>query len=233
MREYLNIILPLLAAGCVIGGGITLYFTYPLMAMKPAETGPVPDAGLPVTALRSGKGALYFVDTGEGVLLIDTGTNADKVRDSMAATGIDPADVKWVLLTHTDYDHVAALPLFENAEICMGEAELGLVRAGKKKLPGGISPDAVRPLKDGEALLFGGVRVKCVAAPGHTAGSTVYLLNDRFLFTGDALRYNNGRMSVHPYTKDKALAKASIEKIKGLADGVVLLTSHYGVHPGS
>ena len=229
MKEYLNIILPLLAAGCVIGGGIALYFTYPLMAMKPVETGRVPGAGLPITALRSGRGALYFVDTGEGVFLVDTGTNADKVSASMAALGIDPADVKWILLTHADYDHVDALPLFPNAEIHMGEAELGLVRIGKKKLPAGIDPDAVRPLKDGQALRFGGVRVQCIAAPGHTAGSTVYLVNESFLFTGDAFQYKNGQMSVHPYTKDKALAKASIEKIKGFADGVTILTSHYGV----
>jgi len=230
MKEYLNIILPLLAAGCVIGGGITLYFTYPLMAMKPAQTGPVPGTDHPpVYALRSNRGAMYFVDTGAGWLLIDTGSNAKKIEASLPALGVAPADVKWVLLTHSDYDHVGGLPLFTDAGISMGADELELIRSGKKKLPGCTDLNAVHPLRDGEALACGDVAVKCVAAPGHTAGSMAYLVDGSFLFTGDALRHSAKGDSVHPYTKDKARAKKTIAALP--ADARMVLTSHYGYYP--
>ncbi|MCL2494685.1 MAG: MBL fold metallo-hydrolase [Oscillospiraceae bacterium] len=235
MNDYLRIILPLIPVGLAIAGGIALYCTYPLMAMKPIATGPVPST--PVLALRSRRGALYLIDTGAGWLLIDAGTNAEEVSADLAGLGVDPAQVNWILLTHSDYDHVASLPLFPNAVIHMGEAELALVASGKKKLPEGIDPNAIRLVRDGEKLMFDNTQVECVAAPGHTDGSTAYLVDNTYLFTGDALRWHTlrsgeGKMSVHPYKKgNKAETLASLEKLKGLAGKYMVFTSHYGVIP--
>jgi glyoxylase-like metal-dependent hydrolase (beta-lactamase superfamily II) len=243
MKKALKIILPL--AAILIAAGLCL--AWPMLVMRPAKTGQIPLADGQYLAIRSGRGAMYLTDTGDGYLAIDAGTKAGSVKAGLAALGIDPAQVKWVLLTHSDYDHVAALPLFENAEIYMGEGELGLLNgtvnrnaSGGNKLPDGIGLDAIQLLQDGDELLFGGVSVKCVAAPGHTPGSMAYLVSgDRHfpaLFTGDALRprikgnsVHPFRIDVHPYTMDKARAEETIAALPATGVGTVL-TSHYGYY---
>jgi len=241
MKKALKLLLPVLAALLVLAAGIGLYSYGPMLAMHPAETGQIPLADGQVLAIRSGRGAMYLTDTGDGVLVIDAGTNAGKTEAALGKLGIDPADVKWVLLTHSDHDHVAGLPLFPNAEIYMGEAELCLLdgtvnrnASGGNKLPDGIDLSAIKLLGDGEELLLGGARVKCIAAPGHTPGSMAYLVNGSWLFAGDAFRYRKGEFTVHPFTMDEALALQTIEKLpihNRSADVITVLTSHYGYIP--
>ena len=42
-------------------------------------------------------------------------------------------------------------------------------------------------LHDGQTLEIGGVRIECFLVPGHTWGHMVYLIDDKYLFTGDTL----------------------------------------------
>ena len=241
MKKTTKIILSILAAVLVIAAGIGLYSVWPMLAMKPAKTGQIPLADGQYIAVRSGMGAMYLTDTGSGWLAIDAGSNANKVKADMGKLGIDPAQVKWVLLTHSDYDHVAALPLFENAEIYMGEAELALLNGtvnrnngGGNILPEGIELKAIKLLRDSEALLFGDVRVECIAAPGHTPGSMAYLVSGErhfpVLFTGDAFRHSKGEFIVHPFTMDEAKARETAVALGVITfeRSITALTSHYG-----
>jgi len=241
MKKPVKIVLFTLAAIFVIAAGIALYNFWPMLAMRPAKTGQIPLADGQYVAIRSGMGAMYLTDTGSGWLAIDAGSNANKVKADMGKLGIDPAQVKWVLLTHSDYDHVAALPLFKSAEIYMGEAELALLDGtvnrnggGGNQLPEGIELEAIKLLRDGEALLFGGVRVECIAAPGHTPGSMAYLVSGErhfpALFTGDAFRHSRGNFSVHPFTMDEAQAEETITALGVITCErcITALTSHYG-----
>ena len=236
MKKPLKIALIAAAAALLLAVGIGLYFASPLLAMCPAPTGLVPGTdNLTVLALRNNRNALYFVDTGEGWLLIDAGSDAGKIEADLAALGIDPLAVNWILLTHSDYDHVATLPLFPRANIYMGEDELGLLDgtvnrsgSGGNSLPDGIDLANVRLLRDNAKLELGNIKVVCVKAPGHTPGSMAYLVDETYLFTGDAFRYHNGKLSLHPFTMDKALAKASYENLPIYGDNITVLTSHYG-----
>jgi len=220
MKKTTKIILSVLAAVLVIAAGIGLYFAFPLLAMKPLETGQIPGTNPPIYALRSGRGNLFLVESGEGYLMIDAGANAKSVEAGLGKLGIEPAQVKAIFLTHTHSDHVAALPLFPHAEVYMGEGET----------PPPAGPETIQLLFGSEALAFGNVEVKCISAPWHTPGGMAYHVNDSFLFTGDALRYSNGQMSVHPFTLDKEQAETSIENIKALDFNFTIFTSHYGYH---
>src|SRR5436309_1985613 len=52
-----------------------------------------------------------FVVHGAEPLLVDTGTVAEADEFlSVLRTVIDPAQLRWVFLTHTDFDHIGALP---------------------------------------------------------------------------------------------------------------------------
>ena len=83
-----------------------------------------------------------------------------------------------VLLTHSHVDHTrgyAALRAYSDAPIYAGADEADL-DAGW----------GVRPLRDGEGLRVGGPTVRAIHTPGHTPGSTCYLVGGA-LFSGDTL----------------------------------------------
>jgi glyoxylase-like metal-dependent hydrolase (beta-lactamase superfamily II) len=96
-------------------------------------------------------------------------------------------------------------------------------------MPEGINTGKIVLLQNGQELLFSGTAVKCIKAPGHTNGSMAYLVDGKYLFTGDAFKVRNGAMRVHPYTMDAELAIRTMEQLKETISGSsLILTSHYG-----
>ncbi|MCL2087735.1 MAG: MBL fold metallo-hydrolase [Oscillospiraceae bacterium] len=193
--------------------GITLYFLYPLLKMKPAETGSINNTN--VFALRNGINSIFFIKSENGYIMIDAGSSANKIEASLKENDINVTDVKWILLTHSDSDHVNSLPLFSNAEIYMSEDEINLANGTIKRnlfsynsLP--VNTDEINLLYDGQELLFDNIKVECIKTPGHTDGTMIYLIDDKYLFTGDAFMVSNNKLSVHPFTMDKELAGQTI-----------------------
>ena len=189
------------------------YFLYPLFTMTPAETGYIEDTG--IFAIKNNHTTVYLIKTGEGYIMIDAGANVDSLRKSLAEAGIGTDEVGFVFITHSHEDHIAGWQLFSNAVVCQNED--------------GFLVEGARPLKDDEELILGGHTVKCIKAPGHTGGSMVYLVDDKYLFTGDAVKLSEGEMEVHPFTSDKSRAAISIIVIKEIAKSCeMVLTAHYG-----
>ena len=234
MKKRTKRILLGIAAALVLLLGIGLYLCYPILSMSPAQTGQVP--GTNIFAVRNQMGAVYFIKTDSGSIMIDAGSVPQKLEKTLNTEGINAGDVKWIFLTHSDYDHVAGLPLFPNAIIHMNEDELPLINgtvkrsgSGGNSLPSGIDINKIVLLREGQEISCGGTRVKCIKAPGHTSGSMVYLVNDAYLFTGDAFAVSKGKIGVHPYTMDSELVKKTIEQLKEtINNSSLVLTSHYG-----
>ena len=224
-----SILVVLLAAG-----GIALYTYAPILAMKPAPTGKVDDTG--ITAIKNASNAVFFIDTDEGGILIDAGSDRDGLIKSIGELAIAPDAVKHIFLTHTDYDHVAALDHFPNANIYIGENEKLLLDGTAKRnatggnaLPADVDINGLLLVKDGQSLQIGDHSISCIAAPGHTPGSTLYLLDGSYLFTGDAFGVSGGEIAVHPFTMDAETAKATIRSLTPvLQKSKLVLTSHYG-----
>ncbi len=120
--------------------------------------------------------SVHLVDTGDGLLLIDTGclSNLYLVIQNIWEMGFNPKDIKYILHSHGHFDHVngtAALANMTGATTYLGKDDLCLVT-------GEINPFSipVRPFKpdvlinDGDVLTFGNTTVKCVSSPGHTDG---------------------------------------------------------------
>lgn len=74
-------------------------------------------AGLPYQFM--GGMNLLYLDMGEYRVLIDTGLPAAQLVNSMAAAGIDSAEITHILITHGDGDHVGGLANFPNAHIIL------------------------------------------------------------------------------------------------------------------
>lgn len=206
----------------------------PMLSMQPLPTGPI--AGTKILAVNSKLGNMFLIPSPEGYIAIDAGTDAGLVQSGLAELGIDPADISAILLTHSDYDHVASLALFANAHIYMSAEEKQMVDGTTKRnaisrnsLPAGVDLERIILLTDGMLLNLDGHKISCAQAPGHTPGSMTYLLDWAYLFSGDMLRVSDNTIKLHPYTMDQAQAQKSLQIIEELRySNPLVLTAHYG-----
>ena len=151
--------------------------------------------------------------TGEAVL-VDAADDAPQLVGLCRRLGVGR-----VLQTHGHHDHVAAVP--------------GLRAAG---LPVGIAPaDAfmLRPgdvdfaLVDGEVLAVGDLRLRTVSTPGHTPGSTSFVLEGHLvLFAGDTLFPGGPGATRPPYGDFPAIIRSISERLLPLEAGTVVMPGH-------
>ncbi len=196
----------------------------------PSETGKITEG---IFAIRDKDVNVFLVTDGSHTICIDSGYKAEHLAENIRELGYDPQSISAVLLTHTDKDHREGLKCFPNAKLFIGKDEDAMISGRKYRLPFYRNKPLGRGftiLQDKEQLTFGSIRVTAIATPGHTFGHTAYLINDRFLFTGDAAVFQNG--SLRPFYRlfnmNHRRAKASFEKIKNL-DGIeMIFTSHTG-----
>jgi glyoxylase-like metal-dependent hydrolase (beta-lactamase superfamily II) len=207
-----------------------------------AETGNIPGTNIYVVKISGPYDVnVYFVDTGDGYIMIDSGyENTEALEAGMEELNINVEDVKWLLLTHTDFDHVGGLPLFPDADIYINENEIqhldGTVGLRKSlSWSFGISIDMLIQLQDGQELLFGETIVKCFHAPGHTLGSMAYLVYGQYLFPGDAFFVFDRAVGTYPmFSENEALAQKTIEDLKEIINvSALVLTPHHGYYEGS
>ena len=113
-------------------------------------------------------------DKGSGdALIIDAANEHDLLLEVSRATG-----VRRVLTTHGHWDHIQAVTALRNAGI-----EVGVASADAEMLP---SYDFTIP--DDDVLTVGELRLHAIHTPGHTPGSTCFLLEGHpVLFSGDTL----------------------------------------------
>ena len=153
---------------------------------------------------------IYVVDCGGELVMIDAGggCDIDSLIRNMEHHGLEPQNLKKILLTHSHSDHAAgAAELQErlHAEICMGTEEADIVESGTEAELGldlakevGFYPPDYRfkhcrvslRLKNGEEIRCGDCTFQAIHTPGHSPGSYSYLAaleNGRALFSGDAV----------------------------------------------
>jgi glyoxylase-like metal-dependent hydrolase (beta-lactamase superfamily II) len=110
--------------------------------------------------------------TGEA-LVVDAANEHDLLLEVSRATG-----VRRVLTTHGHWDHIQAVTALRDAGI-----EVGVASADAEMLP---SYDFTIP--DDDVLTVGDLRLRSIHTPGHTPGSTCFLLEGHpVLFSGDTL----------------------------------------------
>ncbi len=118
---------------------------------------------------------VYVVrDKGSGdALIIDAANEHDLLLEVSRATG-----VRRVLTTHGHWDHIQAVTALRDAGI-----DVGVALADAEMLP---SYDFTIP--DDDVLSVGRLRLHAIHTPGHTPGSTCFLLEGHpVLFSGDTL----------------------------------------------
>jgi glyoxylase-like metal-dependent hydrolase (beta-lactamase superfamily II) len=159
---------------------------------------------------------MFVIEGGAHPVVVDTGpldpehvwqhhryrmeqSAAERPANVLAAAGIDPLSVRWVVNTHLHWDHSSNNDLFPNARVVVQQRELDYAReplqwhrVAFEHLPEITAPwrkaeDRIEAV-DGDRELVPGVSV--VALPGHTPGSQGVLVQAaerKYLIAGDCV----------------------------------------------
>lgn len=176
---------------------------------------------------------LYLIKDSTEYIAIDAGNDLNAVSGELKKLNIDPEKIIALFLTHTDGDHVAAIKLFKNAKVYLSRPEEQLLTGKKSRfLIFGTKIDAkdYSLVDDQQIINIGKTKIKGILTPGHTVGSMCYLVNDKYLFTGDALSLKNGKIDrfIELFNTDTKMAFESMAKITGIPGVEYIFTAHHG-----
>jgi glyoxylase-like metal-dependent hydrolase (beta-lactamase superfamily II)/rubredoxin len=192
----------------------------------------------------------YVIDTGDEVILVDTGMPAEvpeqvpdektiiymgrKIRsyvDALAALGYKPEQVSKILITHKHADHTGELRAFPQAKIYASREEC---KAAELQFPNVIPVD----FKDGVYQNFPACEkiaegVYLIEARGHTTGNSIVVVEDGGLFymihgdvtyTDEALYLN--KLSI--VFEDLAAARETLDRVRAFirSNPTVYLSTH-------
>ena len=198
--------------------------------MNPAETGQLTDS---IYAIKDSFVNLYLIKSGNSYVAIDAGNSVDAVIQGLNKLRICPDNVVAVLLTHTDGDHVAALKLFSKASVYISKQEEKMINGEVSRFlffGNSLNGRAYTTLEDNQELNILNIKVKGILVPGHTEGSMCFVVNDTFLFTGDALSLKNGKVDKFNklFNMDSEMAAKSMDKLTNLPNVKYIFTAHHG-----
>ena len=190
---------------------------------------------------------IYFYTKNGKTIMIDAGYNYPRLKEKMSWLDIDPADIKDILITHIDTDHTGALEpdsecLFKNAKVYLGEIENKYLTGEKRRkvyfglypLPKVSIPNEKMLLYEGQIFYINDIKIEAILVPGHTIGHIVYLIDDKYLFTGDTLWFgiDGGYSFLSTLAWSNKVAKQSLIKLENLLKErnlhPVIITGHTG-----
>lgn len=137
----------------------------------------------------------YLFDTGEGLILIDTGYRASLylLIDRIYSIGYRPQDIKKILISHWHWDHVngcAALQALSGAEVWISKEDEVYHQRFKDDTSEMSMTDytATHFYDDSTPITLGRFSIHTVLTPGHTPGSTSFRFEDTDEETGRTYR---------------------------------------------
>lgn len=143
------------------------------------------------------------------------------------------AKVMAILLTHTDIDHVAGLPVllaaFGSIPVAVHDAERHVVAEGKPLRrefgsPTGLVENVVS-LAEGDTFRAGSLAFEVLHTPGHSPGGVTLKIGDN-LFTGDALFAGSIGRSDFSNSDGRALLDGINTKLLSQPDDLVVYSGH-------
>ena len=167
---------------------------------------------------KIGKGCLsYIVGSNGEAMVIDPVYPVEKYVEFARNEGLQ---IVKVIDTHQHADHVSAardLAKLANSKLYMSKYEQYDFESNR--------------IEDGDIINIGESKIKAIHTPGHTGGSMSYLLDEKYVFTGDILFVEGiGR----PDLRNKAIEFADDlydtlhKKLLTLPNNTVVFPAHHG-----
>ncbi len=173
---------------------------------------------------------IYNENTKEAIV-IDPPDHAPAIADKLKRKDLTPVAV---LLTHGHFDHImAAGDLAESFHIPIlaGEAEKELLADanlnGSRMVRKNYELKGVEFVKDNELLTLGGMKIKVMYTPGHTAGGVCYYFEEeKILISGDTLFLESIGRTDLPTGNAGTLLESIHGKLMILPDEVAVYPGH-------
>ncbi|AKN33417.1 hydrolase [Clostridium carboxidivorans P7] len=180
-----------------------------------------------VYALESTKGSYAYIILGKETILVDTGQmwQGKGILKELSAMNIKLQDIKHIVLTHHDLDHVGNAHMLQkvtNAKLWAAKEDIPYIK-GYKNRPGikRIFSFLFRVRKPENVYAYNkDIRIgdiEIIATPGHTPGHVCILYKD-VLFAGDLVDSRKGQLRPYPnmnWNKDELMK--SIKSISNIS----------------
>jgi metallo-beta-lactamase class B len=118
----------------------------------------------------------WALTTSEGIILLDTlytYNSEEEIVGGLKKLRLDPATVKYVIITHAHSDHVGGAKIMQDrfgSHIVMGAPDWGSIEKSVNGYPEG-KPKRDIVADDGQKITLGDTTVTIVTTPGHTPGT--------------------------------------------------------------
>ncbi|MDO6415008.1 MBL fold metallo-hydrolase [Sphingomonas sp. BIUV-7] len=131
----------------------------------------------------------YVLKTSAGLILFDTLDNADEAEHllvpNMIALGLDPKQIKYIVLTHGHGDHYGGADWLQRttgAKVIAAAADWAMMEKGSASGPFKdlVTPKRDMVIADGQTLTLGDTSIRFYVTPGHTPGtlSAIFAVTD-------------------------------------------------------
>ena len=135
------------------------------------------------------KVCMHLVDTGEGLILFDTGYRhaLHLLLESIRKSGFDPKDVKYIIHSHGHFDHFGGgneMRALFGSKIFMSAVDTQLIRERPERALMHLGPAPFdemcwpdEEIRDGDSIRLGNTEIRCVLTPGHTMGTMTFFFD--------------------------------------------------------
>lgn len=171
--------------------------------------------------IRPAKGCLSYLLISEGEsVVVDPGRHATVYLELARQKGVK---ILHVLDTHLHADHITGaheLVKATGAKYWISASEMHGAKRDYNALTNGLN------IQFGSSVL----EVMAISTPGHTPGSTSFLVNHQYFLSGDTVFVNGlGRPDLGGKAKEwaKMLYETIITELNPLSDDVIILPAHY------
>lgn len=189
--------------------------------LEPVKIGDLKDGGELYQFVRIGKGCLSYmvVSNGEAAII-----DATRMTDVF----IDFAKQLNVKITHTIDTHL-------HADHISGGRKIAEAVNGKYWLPPKDAEEVIfayEALEDGQTITIGQttIDIQALYSPGHTIGSTSFIVDEEYLLSGDILFIDSiGRPDLAGLAEDWVgdLRESLYKRYKELSEELVVLPAHF------
>jgi metallo-beta-lactamase class B len=171
----------------------------------------------------------------EGIILIDTlwtYNSEEEIVGGLKKLGLDPAKVKYVIISHAHPDHVGGAKLMQvryGSRIVMGGPDWDSIEKSVNGYPEG-KPKRDIVADDGQKITLGDTAVTIIATPGHTPGtlSMIFTVKDNgkpltvAYSGGTAFNFPSTAANFDMYIKSQSKMAAAAAS----ANATVLMSNH-------